>query len=365
MRPIPSVRPDQLDELEFDELIDVRAPAEFAEDHLPGAINLPVLDDSQRAEVGTIFKQRSPFEARRLGGGLASANIAKHVADHLADKPRDYRPLIYCWRGGERSGSMATVLNAIGWKVSKLEGGYKAYRAHVVELLGKLLANRPRLRIIAGLTGSGKTLLLERLSRAGEQVVDLEGLAAHRGSALGSMPDAPQPSQKLFERRLLEVLQSLDFDRPIYVESESNRIGNIQVPGALWPHMKAAPVIEISTSRRARAEFLTADYDYFLRDRELLLERMEPIRRLQPTERFALWEQQIAAEEWREFVESILEHHYDPAYLRSRARTFHLPGQCFEFDAVSENELDALVRRIVDGELDLRGEPVGAENSTS
>ena len=347
MRPISRISPDALAESDFDEIIDVRAPVEFAEDHLPGAINLPVLDDAQRETVGTIYKQQSPFDARKIGGGLVSANIAGHLAGHLASKGKDYRPLIYCWRGGQRSRSMATVLGEVGWRPQLLDGGYKAYRAFVSKSLAAILEESPQFRIVAGLTGSGKTWLLERLAAAGEQVLDLEGLAEHRGSALGQSLTAPQPSQKRFENLLFEVLRGCDLTKPIYVESESSRIGRVQIPAALWGQLRASPVIETHVPLAARAAYLVGDYQHFVKDKSLLAEKLSLVQPLQPAERFSAWEELIDAGDWQGFVESILQHHYDPAYLRSREKIYTAERAPLQMDAVTTEALDTLAHEII------------------
>ena len=182
---------------EFSEIIDVRAPSEYAEDHLPGAVNLPVLNDNERIEVGKIYRT-NPFEARKLGAQLISSNAAKHLASHLADKSRDYTPLLYCWRGGMRSNSLAHILRSIGWRARVIDGGYKAFRKFVTEDLEEQL-NKPglSLTVLSGQTGVAKTRLLHTLREQGAQIIDLEGLANHKGSALGSQGE--QPTQKAFE----------------------------------------------------------------------------------------------------------------------------------------------------------------------
>ena len=189
----------------FDAVIDVRSPAEFADDHIPGAVNLPVLTDEERARVGTIYKQVNPFEARKLGAALVSRNIARHLDEHFAGHPNTYHPLVYCWRGGQRSGSLALVLGQIGFRTTVLAGRYKTYRGEVMDGLREV-AGRFTFRVLAGQTGSGKTGVLRELAALGGQVLDLEELACHRGSLLGSEPGCPQPPQRLFESRLYERL---------------------------------------------------------------------------------------------------------------------------------------------------------------
>lgn len=345
MRTPPSIEPEEIKSVGFDEIIDVRSPSEFAEDHLPQAINLPVLTDAERVTVGTIFKS-SPFEARRLGAGLVSANIGRHLAEHLADKPKEYQPLVYCWRGGARSTSMSTVMHAIGWRVQLLKGGYRNFRRYVRAALQDHLSREPDIRIIAGLTGSGKTLLLKKLLEAGEQVIDLEGLAKHRGSALGEEPSQSQPSQKRFESLLLQQFERFDFSRPIFVESESSRVGKRQVPAELWSLMRAAPVVEIKTPLKARAAFLVKAYDHFVNDDELLRTKMELVRRLKPKAVFERWEEQLRRGAHTDFVESMLEDHYDPAYLKSRQNTYGEPQLELRMDEVSEPALGDVAREI-------------------
>ena len=303
----------------FDEVIDVRSPGEFAEDRVPGAVNLPVLSDAERATVGTLFVQTGAFPARRLGAGLVSANIARHLAAHFAAKGRDYRPLVYCWRGGQRSASLATVLAAVGWRVTVLRGGYKTYRAHV---RGRLDAAPPRFdyRLIGGATGSGKTRLLHALRARGAQVLDLEGLANHRGSALGNV--GPQPSQKLFESLLLEALERLDPAAPVWVEAESNRIGVLYVPPALWAKMKAATGVEVSMPVAGRVEHLLGEYAHWVADPAHLVGLLRPFAAWHGAAKLAEWEAQIAAAAWPAFVASLLETHYDPRYAASAGRCF-------------------------------------------
>ncbi len=235
----------------FGDIIDVRAPAEFAQDHLPGAINLPVLDDAERVRVGTIYKQVSPFDARKLGAALVAANAARHISGPLSDRGGGWKPLVYCWRGGQRSGGFATILSQIGWRVARLEGGYKAWRALVVDRVQNLPVAAPVV-VLDGNTGSAKTAILHRLAARGAQVIDLEGLARHRGSLFGAMPGG-QPGQKMFEGRLAVALERLDPSRPVLVEAESSRIGALTVPKAMWQAICAAPRIRLEVPVAARA----------------------------------------------------------------------------------------------------------------
>ena len=303
----------------FDEVLDVRSPGEFAEDRVPGAVNLPVLSDAERATVGTLFVQTGAFPARRLGAGLVSANIARHLAEHLADKGRDYKPLVYCWRGGQRSASFATVLAAVGWRVTVLSGGYKTYRAHV-RARRDALPTAFDSRLIGGATGSGKTRLLHRLGAHGAQILDLEGVANHRGSALGNV--GPQPSQKLFESLLLSALQRLDPREPVWVEAESNRIGVLYVPPALWAGMKVATGVVVTMPVAGRVEHLLGEYRHWVADPAHLVGLLRPFAAWHGAAQLAAWEGQIAAGAWPAFVASLLETHYDPRYAASAGRCF-------------------------------------------
>ncbi|MEM8639696.1 MAG: tRNA 2-selenouridine(34) synthase MnmH [Cyanobacteria bacterium P01_G01_bin.54] len=316
----------------YSEIIDVRSPAEYAADHLPGAINLPVLDNTQRAEVGTIYTQVSPFQARKLGASYVSANISQHLAHHFADKAPDYAPLIYCWRGGQRSRSLALVLGQIGWLVTLLDGGYKTYRAWV----RSQLVTRPtqlQFRVLCGMTGTGKTQLLQRLAELGGQVLDLESLANHRGSLLGQewhqewaqTEDAaptPQPSQKYFETQILAALQHFDPVQPIWVESESSKIGKVYVPVQLWNQIKAAPGLEIELPLAMRVQALMADYPHLIAHPEFLKGKLERLRSRYGSRTLNQWFAWIDTGDWSALVANLLTHHYDPAYGRSLQQNF-------------------------------------------
>ena len=314
-------RPTVADLASFDEIIDVRSPAEFAEDHIPGAINCPVLDDAQRAEVGTLYKQVSPFEAKKIGAALVSENIARHLRERFLDRPKQWKPLIYCWRGGDRSGSMTTIFRAIGWPAGQLDGGYKAWRTHVITCLQELPAAL-QFKVIAGATGSAKTRVLQAIAALGEQVLDLESLASHKGSVLGVLPDEPQPTQKGFETALLLALRDLDPARPIYVEAESRKIGNLHVPEALIERIRNGECISIEADVAARVEFLLRDYDYFLSRPEFLAGRLEALHSLQSRETIGRWQQFIVSGQWASLVGELLELHYDPLYHRSQNHNF-------------------------------------------
>ena len=299
-----------------DTVIDVRSPAEYAEDHIPGAINLPVLDNEERAEVGTMYVQQSPFRARKIGAAKVFRNAADHIAGPLADKPGSWKPLVYCWRGGQRSGAFGWMLREIGWRAETLAGGYQSYRRLIHEALYEGVVPH-RLVLIDGNTGTAKTEILGRLAARGAQVIDLEGLANHRGSLLGEMPGG-QPSQKAFESRLACALASLDPDRPVLLEAESNKIGGRLVPPALWAAMKGAPRIELIVPVDVRATYLARAYDDILSDGQGMVEKLAPLVRVRGREVIDGWRALIEAGDKTGLTQALIEQHYDPAYAKSR-----------------------------------------------
>ena len=299
-----------------DALIDVRSPAEFEHDHLPGAINLPVLDNGERARVGTIYVQQSPFLARKIGAALVFRNAAAHIENHLMGHDGGWRPLVYCWRGGQRSGAFAWMLGQIGWRADSIAGGYRSYRRLVNDSLYRS-ALPHRLILLEGYTGTAKTELLHLLQDRGVQMLDLEGLAGHRGSLLGEMADA-QPSQKAFETRLAVALNALDVARPVLVEAESSKIGTCSLPPSLWSAMKSAPRIEIAAPLEARAAYLVRAYADILSDAPRLKARLEHLRAFRGNAVVDDWFAMIDAGERRGLTRALMAQHYDPAYHKSR-----------------------------------------------
>lgn len=314
----------------FDCIIDVRTPLEFAEDHIPGAINAPVLTNEERVIVGTMYKQVSPFEATRMGAALVAKNIAHHLQTIFADKPQNWRPLVYCWRGGKRSGSMTAWFNLIGWKARQLEGGYKAYRHLVLEELESLPA-RFNYQVLCGLTGSGKTRLLRALDECGAQVLDLEDLAKHRGSLLGALPGVAQPSQKGFDSLLWQALKRLDPARPVFVESESKKIGVLQLPDALMQSLAKADCIRVEASLDDRVDFLCEDYAALFVDPAAFKQQLARLTELQGRQVIARWHDLIDAGAKAELFRELILQHYDPAYLRSSHSLYPKQGSARPF----------------------------------
>ncbi len=334
----------QLDE--FDCIIDARSESEFALDHIPGAINCPVLSDEERIRVGTMYKQVNAFEAKKVGAALVSRNIARHIETHWIDKPRDWKPLIYCWRGGNRSGSLAHILAKIGWPAIQLDGGYKAYRAYVSADLA--LAPAQQFRVICGTTGSGKSRLLEVLASIGAQVLDLEQLAAHRGSVLGNLPSQPQPSQKMFETLIWAKMRSFDPALPVFVESESKKVGNLRVPDAVMEKMRQSPCVSLTLSRPNRVRLLMEDYHHFTDSPATLNTQLECLVKLHGREKIDTWKAMADDGQMPALVDHLLVDHYDPAYVKSIDRNFLQFGQAqiLTLDDIGVDDFMAAARHL-------------------
>jgi len=330
MTPLPPGPPartmpkaDPADWTAYADRIDVRSPSEYAEDHVPGAVNLPVLDDAERKLVGTIYVQQSAFEARKIGAALVARNIAHICETHARDKPREFAPLVYCWRGGQRSRSLAHVLAEIGFRPVQLDGGYRGWRRHVVMTLAHM-PEQFRFRVVCGLTGAGKSRLIEAIAAEGGQVLDLERLARHRGSLLGDLPGDPQPTQKMFESMLLGALSALDPTRPVFVESESRRIGRLQVPDGLLASMRASPCIRLETEPDLRVAMLAGDYAHLVVDHVRLDAQLAPLAKLHGKATIARWMEWARASATIELAADLLRVHYDPSYTRAIGRNFPL-----------------------------------------
>ena len=330
----------------FATIIDVRSPGEFALDHIPGAINLPVLTDAERAEVGTIYVQESRLKANRIGAAHVARNIAGYLDGELADMPQTFAPLVYCWRGGSRSESMATILSRVGWRTSLLVGGYKTWRRHVqVRLYDETWPLN--LVLLDGDTGTGKTQILTALACRGVQTLDLEGMAGHRGSLFGGLAGKPQPNQKGFESGLLRAMEALDPSLPIVVEAESSRIGDLMVPPALWALMQAAPRIEVSAPRTERARYLVTAYDDITAD-HALIETMIARLPVHPSQkRLEGWRKWLADGNYAALAEALMALHYDPAYQRGRRKDGHEPMAEIALETLDEQSLDRAVDEIV------------------
>lgn len=305
----------------YDTVIDARSENEYAEDHLPGAVNWPTLNNEERILIGTLYKQVNQFEAKKRGAALAARNIAAHIEREVIDKPREWRPLAYCWRGGKRSGSLSLILDQIGFRVTLVEGGYKAFRAAMlVDILHHVA--RLNFRVVCGTTGSGKTRLLHALAAQGAQVLDLEGLARHRSSVLGAIPGTPQPTQKRFDTLIWDALRRMDSARPVYVESESKKVGNVAIPTALVERMRASPCWDLSLPMSERVALLMEDYDFFVHDHTHFCNRLEVLTMIRGKAVIEAWKAQVRQGAIEPVVQELLEVHYDPVYLQSMQRNF-------------------------------------------
>lgn len=331
-----------LADVTHDTLIDVRSPAEFAEDHLPGAISLPALNDAERAEVGTIYVQESPFKARRIGGALVARNVAHHLQTALADKDGSWRPLVYCWRGGQRSGSFASILTQIGWRADIITGGYQTYRRLVVQAVYDSPFTAP-VTLLDGNTGTAKTDLLARLAARGVQVIDLEGLANHRGSLFGARAGG-QPSQKAFEGALAAIIGQIDQSRPVVIEAESSKVGERIVPPALWAAMKAAPRLEIVAPMAARARYLVTTYADIIDDPARLARVLEKLKGHQSASQIDEWQAMANAQDMETLAASLMGVHYDPRYAKGRAGAGNIRQTVV--DDLAETTLDTLADRL-------------------
>lgn len=337
---------DRLDE--FDSIIDARSPAEFEDDHLPGAGNAPVLSDDERARVGTIYKQQSGFDAKRVGAALVSRNIARLLETRFVDKPRDWAPLVYCWRGGNRSSALALVLAKVGWRPMLLEGGYKAFRHRVIEDLERLPLPL-RFLVVAGRTGSGKSLLLAKLAEYGAQVLDLEAIARHRGSVLGRLPEEGQPAQRRFETELWAQLRRFDPCRPVFVESESRRIGSCHLPEALMRSMRAGQCLIVQASLSTRVALLLSEYEHFVKAPEVLHDSLGRLTALHGHQTIDRWRDLLRTAAWTPLVSELLELHYDPAYDRSMARNYVRIGEAeaVELRAAGEDAITEAAKNLL------------------
>ena len=306
---------------EFSDVIDARSEGEFAEDHLPGAINWPSLNNEERKLVGTEYKQISAFDAKKRGAALVAKNIARHLERDVIHKPRDWQPLVYCWRGGKRSGSLALILDQIGFNVTLVDGGYKAFRAALVADLPPLAAQFDY-RVVCGTTGSGKTRLLQALAAQGAQVLDLEALANHRSSVLGVIPGLPQPTQKAYDSLIWAALKSFDASRPVYIESESKKVGNVAIPEGLITAMRAAPCLQLDLSENERVALLLEDYDFFVKDIEFFCDRLGALTQARGKDVVTDWQTRSRSGDVASVVRELLVNHYDPVYLQSMKRNF-------------------------------------------
>jgi tRNA 2-selenouridine synthase len=296
-------------------IVDCRTPLEFAEDHLPGAINVPILTDGERVEIGTIHKQEGPQQARLRGLELTCGRFASMV--HTITAQAGGRPvLVYCWRGGLRSLSMAILLEMTGYPVVQLQGGYKAFRHQVIAYFEAFAPPAP-LIVIHGMTGTGKTTFINGLARDAWTAIDLEGLACHRGSAFGEVGLAQCFTQKRFDTLLWDAFRRAPAGRPIVLEGESQRIGRITLPGRLYETMAASLKVWCRASLETRVRRLAGEYAHE-EYREEMGAALDRIRKKLGGPRHA--ELRLMLERWdvEGLGRGLIEHYYDKLYYKHR-----------------------------------------------
>jgi tRNA 2-selenouridine synthase len=345
------VHPHQLEVQDwptYSMVIDARSPHEYADDHIPGAINLPVVDDGEYAEVGTTHKT-DKHSAYLIGVEYSLRNIASHIRPLISRfGPRD-RFLVYCFRGGKRSRLWADNLRTIGFEVDLLAGGWKNYRRWVragLESLPRML----NYRVLCGPTGCGKTRVLHELRRQGQQVVDLEGLASHRGSLLGELPGSTQPSQKWFDSQLLDVLRHFDTRRVVWLEAESKRIGNVQLPEVLFQSMHRSPVLNLSVPMAQRVRLWREDYPHLVADPQGMVEKLTPLKALVGGDVLGRWQQMAKDGVVDGLFQSVMTDHYDVCYERSSRGHYgaRLDEARVDLESLDASSLAASVRSLVE-----------------
>lgn len=330
----------------FDTIIDVRSPLEYEEDHIIGSINCPVLYDQERIIVGTIYKKESTFRAKIIGSSLTARNIAKHIEEKFINQKGSWQPLIYCWRGGQRSKAFSLILSEVGWRTFQLEGGYKKYRNEVINFLNKV-GSKLKIILISGKTGSAKTKILQNIKLQGGQILDLENLANHKGSLLGKIPNLKQPSQKLFESKLYHQIKQLDLRRNVYIEAESSKIGNIHIPKTLWAKMIVSPRIEIKADIELRSSFLLNDYKYMCENPELIKPIIYGLKNRLSKKLINDWMELITKKLWLDLTKSFLENHYDPSYSSNTIKNDRKVIKEIQAKSFSKEEINKITKLIL------------------
>ena len=330
----------------FDTIIDVRSPLEYEEDHIIGSINCPVLNDQERIIVGTIYKKESTFKAKIIGSSLTARNIAKHIEEKFINQQGSWQPLVYCWRGGQRSKAFSIILSEVGWRTCQLEGGYKKYRNEVINFLNRI-GSKLKIILISGKTGSAKTKILQNIKLQGGQILDLENLANHKGSLLGKIPGLKQPSQKLFESKLYHQIKQLDLRKNVYIEAESSKIGNIHIPKTIWAKMIVSPRIEIEADLELRSSFLLKDYRYMCENPELIKPIIYGLKNRLSKKLINDWLELITKKLWLDLTKSFLENHYDPSYSSNTIKNDRKVIKKIQAKSFSKEEISKITKLIL------------------
>ena len=330
----------------FDTIIDVRSPLEYEEDHIIGSIICPVLDDQERIIVGTIYKKESTFKAKIIGSSLTARNIAKHIEEKFINQQGSWQPLVYCWRGGQRSKAFSIILSEVGWRTCQLEGGYKKYRNEVINFLNRI-GSKLKIILISGKTGSAKTKILQNIKLQGGQILDLENLANHKGSLLGKIPGLKQPSQKLFESKLYHQIKQLDLRKNVYIEAESSKIGNIHIPKTIWAKMIISPRIEIEADLELRSSFLLKDYRYMCENPELIKPIIYGLKNRLSKKLINDWLELITKKLWLDLTKSFLENHYDPSYSSNTIKNDRKVIKKIQAKSFSKEEISEITKLIL------------------
>jgi len=317
-------------------LIDVRSEGEFESGHIPGAVNIPLLTNEERAAVGTDYKNKGQAEAIKTGFRLVGPRLVDMISD--AERLAEGREtIVYCWRGGMRSDFFCRFVQMAGIKTNRLTGGYKAYR----QLVQRSFQLPFQFTVIGGYTGSGKTEILQALARAGEQVIDLEQLAHHKGSVFGGLMMPPQPTTEQFENHLFEQICTLDVTKRIWIEDESIAIGKIFLPLALWKQLCVSPLIEIFVDKENRVRRLVNDYGKS--DPAEFLQAMTGIIKKLGGQHYAAIKEKIQAGNWHSAIDALLVY-YDKAYRNGLARKQQRIVNRISWDGKNVNEVIQLIR---------------------
>jgi tRNA 2-selenouridine synthase len=305
--------------------IDARSPAEFAAATIPGALNVPILNDAERAEVGTLYKHQGKQVARRRGVEIVAPKIPEMIERITAARPAGVpMVVVFCWRGGMRSRALTQFLDLAGIPARQMIGGHKAFRQHVIDFFDQGLWGR--ILVLRGLTGVGKTRALEQLGGAGYPVIDLEGLANHRGSAFGNLGLPPQPTQKMFEAKLWDQLRLVTLDDYVLVEGESRHIGRIILPLKVHQAMQCEISVWLNASLATRTRNILEDYPALDRLKSGFIRPIEALRERLGKQTIAEFLTLLDAGEWETLVQELMARYYDPLYRHT------LPEQRIEVD---------------------------------